>query len=93
MVEVVRRATEVAWVESADRVVVCRLDEPGADPLVLAGSAAVLWLALGDGLALDALVAEAAAAYDESLDVVGPGVRAWVDQAVESHIVDLASAE
>lgn len=84
MSAVVRHADDLAWVDDDERVVVVRLADPAADPLVLAGSAAVVWRAIGDGPGRrsEEVVAEVAAAYDLDPDVVADDVRSLLHDAL-----------
>lgn len=76
--DLVRRSPDVAWVDSEDRVVLVRLDDLAAEPLVLSGSAVVIWAAVDEPLSLDDLVTQVAAAYDRPADDVRAEVEAFV---------------
>ena len=85
--ERVRQSPELAWVESEDRVVLVRLDDLAAEPLVLSGSAAVIWAAVAEPLALDELVARVAAAYGRPEAEVADEVAGFVESCRQLGIM------
>ena len=98
MAERLRYADDVAWVSSGERVVVVRLVDPAADPLVLADSAAVIWSVVGDGSTVEEVVTSVALSYEVEVDVVRDAVEAFLRDAAErgllrptSRIADISS--
>ena len=78
----VRRSPDLAWVDSEDRVVLVRLDDLAAEPLVLSGSAAAVWAATDVPGTVEHLVERVAVAYDSPADVVRDEVAAFVETCV-----------
>jgi hypothetical protein len=83
-----RRAPDVAWVESDDRVALLRLADPGADPVALEASAAAVWLAVEDGGSVDEVVARVAAAYAVEPVVVAADVERFLAELVSWGLVE-----
>jgi hypothetical protein len=89
----VRRSPDLAWVESEDRVVLVRLDDLAAEPLVLSGSAAAIWAAADEPGTVEALVERVAAAYDSPADVVRDEVAAFVGTCVGLGILRVGDSD
>jgi hypothetical protein len=81
------RADDVAWVEDDVRVVVLRLARLDAEPLLLDGPAAEVWLRLEEPVGLEALVADLAHDFDGDPDVVRADVTAFLRDAESAGVV------
>jgi hypothetical protein len=79
-----RRSEDIAVVEHDDRVVVLNLDDLGSAPVVLEGTAAVIWRLLDQADTEATLVAAVA----EAFDIVPANVREDV-HAFLRHLNDL----
>lgn len=84
---VVSRHKNVAWVEGESRIVVVRLHDLAAPPVLLAGSAAEIWRLLADTRDTHELVQLVAHYYDADPGVVEEDVLAWLDGAQRLGII------
>ena len=80
-------ADDVAWVSQEDldggdlpTAYVTRV--PGGPPILLEGSACVVWLALAEGGTMEELVTAAASMSDAAVDDIRADVELLVDQLV-----------
>lgn len=82
MTSTVVRSDLVAAVDSGDRVVVLRLHAPAEAPLVLEGSAALVWRVLVDPLTTSQLVDDIAQTTGVEPAIVGGDVCTFIDELV-----------
>lgn len=87
-----RIADDVAWVSHEDldageapTAYLSRL--PGGPPILLEGSACVVWLVLADGGTMDELIAAAAAMSGARVEEITEDVSTMVDQLVAIRVV------
>ena len=80
----VRRA-DVLWRRAGDRVLIRRLGND--ELLVLAGTGAALWDALGFERTAGAVAATLAEAHDAAVDVVAADVQAALADLVDQQVV------
>lgn len=73
-----RHSSEVAWVDSGERVVVVRLDDLAADPVALEGSGAAIWLALSRPATVSEVVSDVAAYFDVERAAIAGDVAGFV---------------
>lgn len=88
-----RIADDVAWVSledlDVDNVPTAYLTRvPKGVPIMLEGSACLVWLALAEGGTLAEVTAAAAAMSDADADAISDDVSALVDQLVAIRVVD-----
>lgn len=88
-----RIADDVAWVSledlDVDNVPTAYLTRvPKGLPIMLEGSACLVWLALAEGGTLEEVTAAAAAMSDADADAISDDVAALVDQLVVIRVVD-----
>ncbi|UFN46578.1 PqqD family peptide modification chaperone [Nocardioides okcheonensis] len=88
-----RIADDVAWVSledlDVDNVPTAYLTRvPKGLPIMLEGSACLVWLALAEGGTLAEVTAAAAAMSDADADAISDDVSALVDQLVAIRVVD-----
>ena len=81
-----RRAPRLAVVRAAGRVAAVRLIDPGLPPIILEGSAAVIWDALSEERSVDALVRELATEFDVP-EQVKPEVDAFLNRLEREQLV------
>lgn len=92
MIHRYRIADDVAWVSDED------LDEggiptaylsrvPGGPPIMLDGSACLVWLALADGGTMEELTVAAAAMSESTVEEISRDVATMVDQLVAIRVV------
>lgn len=85
------RRADVAWVEFEAGVVVVRLHDLAACPIILGASAAAIWEALDETEASADLVALIAERYDVEPDVVRDDVILWLEEAEQLGIVSVTA--
>lgn len=85
-----RRRDRVAQVESADRVALLDLDRPERPPLVLEGSAAVIWGLLDGSRDETGLCADVAARFAVEVDEVAGPTRDFLSRLHELGLVEPA---
>ena len=83
------RRDDVAWVDGGERVVVVRLGDLGAPPVILSQSAAEIWRLLADTSDTRELTALVALGYDVPRDLVEGDVLSWLAEAEIRGIVRL----
>ena len=92
MIHRYRIADDVAWVSHADldggdvpTAYLARL--PGGPPILLEGSACLIWLALADGGTLEELTESAAAMSGTAAEEISGDVEMMLDQLVAIRVV------
>lgn len=81
------RAADLAWVDDGDRVVVLRLADLAAEPLMLVGPAAEIWRRLDSPVTLEALAGELAAEFAADHDLVSADVASFLGDATAAGAV------
>lgn len=89
----VRRARPLAELDSADRVVVLRLDDRECTPHVLRGTAAAIWHEIDGRRTPDAICEALAEAYRTSLETVRADVLACLDVLRSAGLLDPEHAQ
>ncbi len=86
----IRPRADLAQVAGPGRVALVDLRNPGEAPVILQGSAAVVWTMLDGARDLDAVVAAVAAEYGVAPAEVEAGVRSFVDDLIARGLVATA---
>lgn len=84
---VVGHSPEIAWVSSDDRVVIVRLDDLAAEPLVLSGSAAAIWVATEAPATLEEIVGRVASGYARPPSDIADEVAGFIETCRELGIL------
>lgn len=90
MGEHITRHPEIAWVDTAERITALRLADLTAVPMILRGSAADIWRALGSVHTVAALVEAVADVYGLDDEHVAGDIAAWLVDAVEVGLITRA---
>ncbi len=82
-------ADDVAWTSTDSRVIAMDLAEPGATPLVLEASAAVIWSEIADDgpIEADVLLQRLSAVFGKDVDEIRDGVGSLVQQLIERQLL------
>lgn len=92
MIHRYRIADDVAWVshedlDAGDAPTAYLSRVPGGPPILLEGSACLVWLALADGGTMEDVAAAAAEMSGSTVDEVSEDVESMVDQLVAIRVV------
>jgi hypothetical protein len=90
---VIERDPDIAWVESEDRLALIDKRALDADPLVLSGSAMLLWALLETSASVDDLVRRASEHSGWKPTDIAPDVETWVDRCLATGILRRVVAE
>lgn len=88
--QVIRHADEVAWVASPDRVVVLRLADLASEPVMLTGTAAVIWELLAEPTAVESLLDSLGDGYDVEVGEIEASVTRFVSSCLETGLLEEA---
>lgn len=86
----VRRSSELAVVDSGDRVAVLNLERLAQPPAVMEGTGAAVWQAIGDGGTLAEVTARVAATYEVPPAAIEADVAAFVESLLELGLVSVS---
>lgn len=87
-----RRASDLALVESDDRVVVLHLGHPDRPARILEGSAAVVWHAIDGVSDLDTVVGTVAGQYGLAAEVVAADITSLVEALRADDLLEVEAA-
>lgn len=85
-----RRSDHVAHVDGPDRVAVLDLAHLRRPPMILEGSAAVIWQLLDGSRDVAALTEAVAQHFHVTAEEIGPSVAAFLDQLRDLELIEPA---